>query len=503
MKKKKSKESRLYYLNHKNLIGEIENYGYVLKFKKLLFTYLCVILGCTLAGWLYKLPVYGYAVIIVFALLQTPFLVRNYYKSLYEQRKFSDASKYMERMLYYYKAKGKVLDALTDVEKVFPEGHMKQCIQKAVQHVHDTVDKNALKDALDMIEQEYSCRRIKRLHAFMLQIEEDGGNMDIGIEMLLRDRQIWTDTKVMFQKQKRNVKWCGVISIVLAMALCLITLYIPSMFNMEMLDISSNTFVQISAVVMIVYFLNVYRKLDKKLCINWLDDKETDADKIKKMYAAYLKYDVHKEQRRFAVWAIILAAIGLAVSLLLHTVAGLILGGIAVLLLINYPVINYKATGKFLKKQIKNEFPMWIIQVALQMQNSNVVMSIAATYETAPAVLQTAIGKFIEETEADPESVEPYNNFLATFNLTEINEVMGTLYSISFGSGANPQQEFREILKRNNDMLEKAEMSKNNDRIALMKNMSVSKPAMAASFKLLVDMTVMLIVFFARSMEML
>ncbi len=55
--------------------------------------------------------------------------------------------------------------------------------------------------------------------------------------------------------------------------------------------------------------------------------------------------------------------------------------------------------------------------------------------------------------------------------------------------------EFKEVLKRNNDMLEKAENQKNNDRIAVMKNMSVSKPAIAAGFKLLVDMTVMMISF--------
>lgn len=113
--------------------------------------------------------------------------MRNYYKSLYEQRRFSDASKYVERMLYYFKAKGKVLDALNDVEKVFPEGRMKDCIGNAVRHIQDTVDENAVKDALEIIEQEYSCRRIKRLHAFLLQIENDGGDMDMGVETLLRD----------------------------------------------------------------------------------------------------------------------------------------------------------------------------------------------------------------------------------------------------------------------------------------------------------------------------
>ena len=218
-KNKENKESRLYYLNHKNLIGEIENYGYVFKFKKLLITYLCVLAGCILAGWLYKLPLYGYAVIIAFALLQTPFLVRNYYKSLYEQRRFSDASKYVERMLYYFKAKGKILDALIDVEKIFPEGHMKDCIGNAISHIQNTIDENAVKDALEIIEQEYYCTRINRLHKFLLQIETDGGDVDMGIETLLRDRQIWTDTKVMFQKQKRNVKILGMISIALSFAM--------------------------------------------------------------------------------------------------------------------------------------------------------------------------------------------------------------------------------------------------------------------------------------------
>ena len=501
-KKRKNKESRLYYLNHKNLIGEIENYGYVFKFKKLLITYLCVLAGCILAGWLYKLPLYGYAVIIVFALLQTPFLIRNYYKSLYEQRRFSDASKYVERMLYYFKAKGKILDALIDAEKVFPDGHMKDCIHNAVRHIQDTVDENAVKDALRIIEQEYSCRRIKRLHIFMLQIEKDGGDMNLGIETLLRDRQIWTDTKVLFQKQKRNVKIMGMISIALSFAMCLITLYIPALFNIDMLDISTNNLVQISAVIMILYFLRAYSKLDKKLCINWLDEKEAEADKIKKIYQTYITYDVRRQGRKFFVYSAVLVAAGLSLSVILHTPATFIICGIAALLIVNYPSLNYKVMGKYLKKEIKNEFPTWVVQVSLQMQNNNVVMSIARTLETAPAILQPAIEKFIEQTEAAPEDVAPFNDFLSEFNLNEISEIMSTLYSISSGTGADMQTEFKEILKRNNDMLEKAENRKNDDKIVVMKNMSVSKPAIAAGFKLLVDMTVMMISFFAKSMEM-
>ena len=197
-----------------------------------------------------------------------------------------------------------------------------------------------------------------------------------------------------------------------------------------------------------------------------------------------------------------LVIFGLILAVILHTPAPLVISGIVALLLVNYPSFNQKTVGRYLKKQIKNEFPTWVVQVSLQMQNNNVVMSIARTLETAPAILQPAIEKFIEQTEAAPEDVAPFNDFLSEFNLNEISEIMSTLYSISSGTGADMQTEFKEILKRNNDMLEKAENRKNDDKIVVMKNMSVSKPAIAAGFKLLVDMTVMMISFFAKSMEM-
>ena len=88
------KKNRFFYLNHKNLIGEIEQYGYVYSLKNLIITYLSVIAGSILTAFLFKLHAAGYIVIAVFGVLITPFLIRNSYKALYEQRRFSDASKF-------------------------------------------------------------------------------------------------------------------------------------------------------------------------------------------------------------------------------------------------------------------------------------------------------------------------------------------------------------------------------------------------------------------------
>ena len=125
------KKNWFFYLNHKNLIGEIEQYGYVYSLKNLIITYLSVIVGSILAAFLFKLHVAGYIVIAAFGVLITPFLIRNSYKALYEQRRFSDASKYMEKMLYYFRASGKIITALQNAEEVFHNGEMKSAIHDA------------------------------------------------------------------------------------------------------------------------------------------------------------------------------------------------------------------------------------------------------------------------------------------------------------------------------------------------------------------------------------
>lgn len=53
------KKNWFFYLNHKNLIGEIDQYGYVYSLKNLIITYLSVIVGSILAAFLFKLHVAG------------------------------------------------------------------------------------------------------------------------------------------------------------------------------------------------------------------------------------------------------------------------------------------------------------------------------------------------------------------------------------------------------------------------------------------------------------
>lgn len=147
------KKNIFYYLNHKNLIGEIEHFGYVFSLKKLMITYLLMICGSLLAAWLFKLHAPEYVLICAAAILITPVLVHHSYRAMYEQRRFSDASRYLEKMLYYFKAHNKIITALENVEQVFHDGNMKNTISQAIEYIHTQDDtllnkkiKNAFKD---------------------------------------------------------------------------------------------------------------------------------------------------------------------------------------------------------------------------------------------------------------------------------------------------------------------------------------------------------------------
>ena len=70
----------------------------------------------------------------------TPKLIAQVYKTMYEQRRFSDASKYIEKMLYYFKAHNKIITALSDASLIFPEGEMKDTILQAVDYIYNQDD---------------------------------------------------------------------------------------------------------------------------------------------------------------------------------------------------------------------------------------------------------------------------------------------------------------------------------------------------------------------------
>ena len=233
-----------------NLIAEIEKFGYKVSVKSLLGTFASVVAGCIAAGYLFKLKLIGYVIVCIVAVMCTFSIIYQSYKARYEQRRFSDVSIYLERMIYYFSSGITILDSLELIIKVFPSGEMHDVLAKAISIIRTANVSDADKAALDEIEKAYPVKRVKTLHKFMLQLQKNGGNAELGKNILLADRRNWVDRTMELQAGKRNFKRDIVIVIAIVTAMCLFAIYVPQFVKQFNVDISLNPLVQATSVVL-------------------------------------------------------------------------------------------------------------------------------------------------------------------------------------------------------------------------------------------------------------
>jgi len=498
--KKNKKKGMFYYLKPQNLIVEIEQFGHALSFKELLVSYTKVVLIGMTAAYLFKLPLYGYLIIMSASILFVSSLLISSYKSIYEQKKFSDANLYLEKMLYFFKKSKKIYSCLNEVLNVFPSGNVHILIQDAIDIIRMSESENVSEEALKLVEMEFPNSRIRTLHSFMLNVESKGGDPSLGVEMLLEDRELWTKRVVLLQQDKQLIKKNVIIALIMTLGLCLTILYLPFMIgNIGNMDISGNLFVQWSAIVLIIFLLFFYTKVNNQLSTNWLEyDLVQDESKIVNRYNNFININMKNEKTKSMIYAAI-TLIGAVISFALLQSKFLLFIGFAIaMFLLNSYKLGYKIEKKNITKEISKLFPTWLLNVALLMQNENVHMAIVISYDDAPSILKPAIKQLLVELDDNPTSSTPFNQFLSNFSMSEVKESMSALYCISEASGGNIDDEFRQIITRVNKYMDKAEQIKNNEKLAIMSSY-ISAPALAGTFKLAIDMVVMLITFISMS----
>ena len=219
------KKSLLYYLNPKNVNSEVKEYGYPLSVKKIVGIYLIYILASFALGFAFKLDVFPYILIIaLFGLCTLPYIIINGYKQTYEQVRFNDANKYISQMLYSFKTSKKVFYALKETRELFQgtNSPMEMQLNKAI----NTFLTEGRKKALSYITEIYDCERIEKIHSFMLEVEEKGGNCEKSIELLLNDRKEWSLRTNEFQKEKHKKKINIILGIIVSLLLCLFLEYV-------------------------------------------------------------------------------------------------------------------------------------------------------------------------------------------------------------------------------------------------------------------------------------
>lgn len=438
------------------------SYGENSKFLKTLFFYFLVGLAAYYSGVIFKLELSQRIIMVIYGYICTPYILIGRAKSRYYEKRFWDVNKYMEKMLYYFKNKPKLLECWIMIIDIFPNGEMNEVISEAINHVKvsDNLE-TGKEESIKIFSKRYECSRLLRIHEFFMQVEHDGGNYDMSIELLLKDRHLWAERVEELQHKKKFTRINVILSMIIVSVLCLSIMYLPGMIasNVSFVDIGKIGFVQISAMLYLMLMLFLYLRMDKRMCVDWLKDENYYTEE-----EARIRYEKITNKNT-----------SLTARISRHT-------------------LSYHALVKVYKKQLKLAMPVWVMRLALLLQTENVHVAIRESYEDAPACLKPAIRKLINEIEMEPNSELPYDNFLEEFEMPEFENVMGTLYSIQSGAGGDVEMEIRNIVDRATTMTDKAEKIKNEDKMAAMQTY-VALPGLIGAVKLMIDMSAFLISF--------
>lgn len=463
--------------------------------KTILFYYLAGEGLCLGIGWIYHLTFPWQTVLSIILLFFLPRWRRNYQKGKAEQQRLSDAQIYMEQLLYAFIRQEKLLCAIGEVLVLFPGGKMHETLKQAVETIrYDYQKENVTEQALKLIEEEYRNERLVMIHRFLYKVETIGGSYEGITTLLLQDLNGWRQRMDRYQKDCKRERRNVALAIGTALLICMVTTYLLP----GKVDISGNAVQMASTVILIAVLLAVYTGMDDKLAVNWLTEGERkEKTHLADKYRQFLAYDEKREIRKSLCMAVIpfLGVLFFGILSVLPIAVICILLGI---FLFNQHKIGHFLAKKNLTREIEKAFPHWLMELSLLLQLDNVQVSIAKTVSHAPEVLRPALVELMEQIGKNPESAEPYLNFLQGFERPQIQSAMKMLYALSVGNGGSEKEQLEELIARNQNLMNQAEELVHEDALAGMYLLFLT-PALAGGMKLLVDMTIFMLAFFAQA----
>lgn len=430
-------------------------------------------------------------ILLLFMLLMLPLHQKRYRQSKEKQDRFFDVSMYLDTLLYAFVKEEKVDLAVRDVSLTLPESKIKRLAEHALEYMDMTFDEvEVLEMALCMIEKEYPCQRIKDVHQFMTHVEYYGGEIEKPVNLLLADKSRW-EQRIKRTIAERNKQMMDVIlSVAASLLICGAMVYLP----IGSMDISKELVVQICALIVIVVdnFI-IYHALNY-INVDWIQLQLTEAEeyyveKIEK----YQQYDEKKEKKLSYFLGVVGIIATIGAFFIKNEWLTVVLMGLTLFFFQQHKV-GRRIAKKNLTKQIQYAFPNWLLDLVLLLQSENVQVALQKSKEHVPGVLRKELFLLTERLEMEPESSAPYHDFLKEFSIPEVHSAMGILYSISIGNSGNADKQISELVEKNLELLDHAEMELLRSSASGLYVLFLL-PVVVASFKLIVDMIFMMLYF--------
>lgn len=438
-------------------------------------------------GLIYRLePFWILLIFLTGSLCILPF-AKYYYLQKLEKKKFNDVDVYLHQMAYSFQRSPKINIALEDTAKVL-SGNMKHTVEKAIYMLECSQSSTVYQEALEIIEKEYKCPRIKTLHKFLINIEERGGSYKNSIEVLLTDYDRWVKRVYKYQHDIARVKKNSLIGVILSGCIATASILISSILkNSAQLELSIAVDVLYQIITTIFVIVNILYILVIQVQCNrdWLANGRT-SENILKDY----KMVFESESRTVQGFEKIVVALGIAafaVMLVLgNFVAAFILLALTIYLAL-VPRINKKNAFSRLQEDVYPAFSEWMRDVVINLHQEPLLSAIESTYDDCPAVMKNSLGRFIYDLSMNPLDVRPFYSFMKAFGILDISSTVKTLYSVTEMEPDKMDRMLNALIRRNYEIVDKHEEIKNEDNLSLLK-FSEYIPMIFVSLKLGVDM---------------
>lgn len=489
--------NKLRLVNPKNLEKEVHIYGYHFSWKSHIMLMLGALVGISAVGILFQLEAFYFTVVTVAVIVMLPVLVLDMYKKMYEQKRFADVTSYMEQMLYSFQKTGKVVSALKETREVYGEGQMRRCIDEALLHMElgkPTGKEGILRESLQRIEAYYGCTKLTMVHNLLGSAEEYGGEIEDSIVLTLEDIERWKKRVYQLQAEKSKSHVDNIISIVVATLLCAVALYVldamKQMFAVNStLDIFRMPVIQVSSMLLILILLHIFVKSSRSLTDDWLQDIVLhDSLYILRSYDTVMNYDEGRAKKKSMIMACVMLIPAVILLVMGRRVTGLLCLVIMVFFLVEHRV-GYHLAKKDVTEEMYLALPQWLLEMALLLQNNNVQVSIAKSLEGAPAVLTKELRLLVGRLEEHPDRLQAYTAFCSNFDLPEMTSCMKMLHAFSENGTGNVNVQMNHLLERVGQMHDRADHIRN-DSIAFRMKLIFSYPVVAATAKLLIDLSI-------------
>lgn len=474
---------------------EIESYGYKYSFKNFVITSFALLILIALIAKYIKLQIPYMIVLMMTVLLIAPFLIRSQFKQMYEFKRFEMVTTYLDNMLPIFKRNPMISLSWNEVVDLL-DGEMKEVVMRARNLIVNNTDNHeVLKAAFQIIESSFPNSRIHSMHQMMYTIELRNTKTYISsVDNMWIDIQSWIKRVSVFQKDLKDRKTKLII-------LSLITMFCNCIFvsmytsNDIFSSFTNNLVYQISSTLFMISLIVTISVFQIKLNGEWLLDDQNLS--INKKAIKSFEYIQRNDGNRHNYLNKVMALVSILLFVYNFVVSSNFVVSILCLYLSYYFYGHdknvYKKHCRCIKKYLQIEFPSWLRDITLNLQNLTVINAIELSKSTSSQIMGYHIDNFLNNIYENPTKIQPFNQFLMEYNIEGVKSSMKVLYSLQSLDKEEMQKQTHYLIVRNQEMLEKSESIKNEEAIGSLKLMGFI-PVASFIMQMLVSMGLLFVV---------